>query len=189
MIPAFNISGVLPPYVGSSPTEAAGRAPYQTTMREIATRLCTSKERVPLLRGLVQFRKALQGIGITSGFQWIDGSFCEDVEGRYGRPPGDVDVVTFFIRPPAHRDAAAWTAFVLANRALFDKTQTKPRFGCEAFFVDVGLPPPYVVPQTTYWYGLFSHQRVTHVWKGILLVPMISDDDDALAHVNELTFP
>ena len=35
-------------------------------------------------------------IGIGSGFQWLDGSFLENVEMTEKRDPGDLDLVTFF---------------------------------------------------------------------------------------------
>ena len=188
MIPPFNASGVLPPYVGGSPADPHGRSPYTTTMREIAERMCTSPERVTLLRGLIGLRQALRALGIPAGLQWINGSFCEDIERIHGRAPGDIDLVTFFVRPPAHRADVAWRAFVTANIAIFDKNATKRTYGCESFYVDAGITPGSVIRQTAYWYGLFTHQRATHLWKGILEVPLIVDDSDALAFINGLRF-
>jgi len=34
-------------------------------------------------------------MGIVSGIQWLNGSFMENVEMLEGRPPNDMDVVTF----------------------------------------------------------------------------------------------
>ena len=188
MIPANNISGVLPPFVGGNPT-IDGMSPYATTMTEIARRFCINEERVKLFRGLVSLRADLQSLGFTKGVQWIDGSFCEDVEAIRGRPPGDIDLVTLLIRPPHLVDPSAWTAFVGANTRIFDKVETKKAYGCEAFYVDVGFPAFAVERQITYWFGLFSHQRVTHLWKGMLLVQLVGDDTAALAYVDGLQFP
>jgi hypothetical protein len=43
-----------------------------------------------------------------------------------------------------------------------------------------------VVDDTRYWLGLFSHQRDTLLWKGILKVAMADDNDGAaLTLLNE----
>jgi len=36
------------------------------------------------------------------------------------------------------------------------------------------------VKDTSYWYGLFSHQRETAVWKGMIELPLASDDEAAV---------
>lgn len=159
-------------------------------MSEIARHFCTSATRVKLFRGLVDFRKALIGIGITEGIQWIDGSYLENVEVTRKQPPKDIDIVTLFVRPVALRGSLpAWTAFFNANKALFDRLQTKAKYGVDASPIDVGLPAFQVYSQITYWYSLFTHQRVSYLWKGILAVQLVGDDDDALAYVDTLTFP
>jgi hypothetical protein len=188
VIPAWNQSGVLPPFVGTSPADRSGVSPYSATMREIAERFCTSPRRVQLFRGLVSFRKALLGVGISQGFQWINGSYLENVETVRGASPKDIDLVTLFVRPQLHQDQAAWNAFFVANRSLFDSKATAAAYGCEAFAIDVGLSAFLVAPQITYWFGLFTHQRVTLIWKGILQVPLVGDDDDAIAYVDTLRF-
>jgi len=45
------------------------------------------------------YRAALRDLGLN-GVQWINGSFCEDVERTRGRPPGDIDLVSLIVRPP-----------------------------------------------------------------------------------------
>jgi len=75
-----------------------------------------------------------------------------------------------------------------ANPSLFDKTATKKEYGCEGFFVEAGFPAVLVHRQITYWFGLFTHQKVTFLWKGILQVPLQSDDSDAVAFVDTLKF-
>jgi hypothetical protein len=188
VIPPLNLSGVLPPFLGPSPSVISVMSPYVTSMGEIAQRFCKSSERVNLFRGLVAYRKALLAIGISQGVQWIDGSFCEDVESILGRPPGDIDLVSLFIRPPHATVQADWQAFFVTHINLFSNVHTKPSFGCDAFTVDVGLPAYQVFPQITYWFGLFTHQRATLLWKGLLQVPLVSDDDAAIAYVNTLVF-
>lgn len=186
MIPAFNLSGVLPPYVGASPAVPAGLSPYDTSMTELAEALVTSADRAAILRGFIALRQRLQALGITDGYQWCAGSFCEDIEKLEGRSPGDIDVVTFFVRPPHAQDQVAWAAFVSANAPLFDATQTKTAFRCDAYFVDANIPLPAVITQVTYWHGLLGHRRTSHLWKGILRLPLVSNDADALSHLDRV---
>lgn len=184
MIPPFNLSGVLPPYVGTSPAVPAGLSPYDTSIKEMAEALATSAERAKILRGLIALRAKLHALGVTDGYQWCAGSFCEDIEKIEGRNPGDIDVVTFFSRPSHASDNKVWGALVLANADVFDAAQTKASFQCDAYYVDGNTVLPNVINQVTYWYGLFGHRRSSHMWKGILRVPLVSDDADALNHLN-----
>jgi hypothetical protein len=187
VIPPFGLSGALPPFVGVDPTDAVGASPYATSMSEIATTLATTPERAKLCKGLLELRKELRALGLIIGTQWIDGSFCEDTESLHGRPPGDVDVVTLLVRPPPLQTAAAWSVLVAGNLDIFDAPRAKAKYGCEAYFIDVGFAAHFIIPQITYWFGLFTHQRVSHMWKGMLQVPLVSDDDVALAHVDAVT--
>lgn len=186
MIPPFNLSGVLPPYIGASPAIGAGLSPYDTSINEMAEVLATSAERAKILRGFISLRVKLQSLGITSGYQWCAGSFCEDVEKLEGRSPGDIDVVTFFSRPSNASDSQAWAALVAANSDIFNAAKTKSAFQCDAYYVDGNTVLPKLINQVTYWYGLFGHKRSSHMWKGILRIPLISDDVQALNYLNRV---
>jgi hypothetical protein len=173
-IPPLTSSRVLPPFVGDSPTMAAAMAPFTVGFAEFARRFGDGAERDRLLRGLVAYRAALRAAGLT-GFQWIDGSFVEDVETLRQRPPADIDLVTF-VRLPA---GVAASDFAAAHELLFDHGEVESRFGCDAYVVDLGLGarrPERLVAQARYWYGLFSHQRASALWKGMLKVDLDSDD-------------
>ena len=169
-IPSFTPQGVLPPYVGS-PTNGAGFAPYHVSLLEFAQHFATSKPRVAILQGFMQHRGRLIAAGVR-GFQWIDGSFVEDIEKTESRSPRDVDVVTFHGRPPHLSDPLAWNTFVNANMELFDPAQSKTTFHVDAQYVDFGFGPVATVRATSFWYGLFSHKRVVGLWKGLIEVPM-----------------
>lgn len=179
MLPGFNASGVLPPFVGENPGMEANRAsPYETTMRGFAEQFGQSAPRREILRRLLAYRQALRGVGITTGFQMFDGSFIEDCERLRSRPPSDLDVVTFSHLPvPPHQVAE----FAQQHIALFDRDAVKEAYSCDSFFVDLTKDARYIVADTMYWYGLFSHQRDTFMWKGLVTVPLMSDDVDALA--------
>lgn len=174
MIPAFNQSGVLPPFLaGSAPSDPRAVSPYETTMLHLVQRYGTSESRRKQLNGLLQMRRALRQIGVTDAFQWIDGSFCEDIEATESRDPGDIDIVTFGTLPS--RFTSVQHALSL-HPELFSPTQSKQKYSCDAYFVDMNLPSKAVHYHTCYWLGLFSHKRVTSLWKGMLSVPLISDD-------------
>jgi hypothetical protein len=129
------------------------------------------------LGGLLDLREAFRTIGITDGFQWINGSFVEDTETNRFRPPDDIDVVTLANRPDP--DPVAWRHLVRTNIKLFDPDLTKASFGCDAYFIDLLKKSDIVVADVTYFFGLFSHQRNTGTWNGMVRVPLRSDDQVA----------
>jgi hypothetical protein len=144
----------------------------------IATKLCGSNQRKGIFRGLLNYRKELAKLGFTVGFQWLSGSFTEDIETLEKRHPEDVDLVTFFHRPTVAKDNAAWQAFSTANMALLRSRFVKPVYECDAYFVDLDTVPSNVVNNSRYWFGLFSHRR-TGIWRGLLQVSLAVTQDDA----------
>jgi hypothetical protein len=179
-IPVFNHSGVLPPYVSTSPADPNGVSPYRTTVDDCVARFNTSNERRVILQGLLNYRHQLRQFGLV-GFQWLDGSFLENIEQLQNRPPGDIDVVTFFYRPAVFTDDAAWATFVNQNLSVFHPAQAKTNFHCDGYFVELGSVPGAIVRETTYWFGLFSHQKVTGIWKGMVEIELPVNDVDAQA--------
>lgn len=172
-IPAFNPSGLLPPFTGTT-AAARGMSPYRTELAELVTRFATTKERIEILEGFLLYRRALLNLGIT-GFQWVAGSFTELIEAIEGRAPRDVDVVTFIRRPSTIRNPADLAQFAAAVGPLLAAANTKPAFKCDAYGVDLDSGfAPSLVDQTRYWFGLFTHRRVHHTWKGILEVPLLT---------------
>ncbi|AMJ61976.1 hypothetical protein AXW83_18220 [Bosea sp. PAMC 26642] len=176
MIPAFGPSGILPPFIGPSPVDRAKVSPYEVTLTELVSRFGTSKERLQILRGLVAYRAALANAGIVQGFQWLDGSFIEDCETHRGRGPKDIDIVTFAYRPIAVSAPQDWATFVAANDDLFNPVKTKADLSCDAYYIDLNKAPHLTVLDTAYFNSLFSHQRDTAQWKGMLVVKLQSDD-------------
>lgn len=149
-------------------------APYVTTMDAFAGRFATTPERVEILRGLLLYRGELLRLGLTQGFQWIDGSFVEDVEGSRGVPPQDVDVVTFFHRP-RNVDLNALIQLPVRHPQIFNNADARAQYRVDAYFQPLESNPAFLVKSTRYWFGLFSHTR-TGVWKGMLEIPLLSDD-------------
>jgi hypothetical protein len=180
-IPPFTPSGALPPFLGNDPSVHAGLSPYQTTLTKLVDRFATSPERKKILDGFLKHRAALLSLGII-GFQWLDGSFLEDIETLKNRPPADIDIVTFVWRPQQYvNDQAAWDVLIQQNLGVFDPTMAKATYQTDPYFVDIIFGPQFVIQQTAYWFGLFSHQRVTSLWKGMLMLPLDTHQDDAAA--------
>lgn len=105
-----------------------------TDLLTVINRLGTTPERRLLINGLLDYREALRNIGITRGFQLIDGSFTEDCEIVKGRPPGDIDLLTYAYLPVPAADVQN---FMQSNLSLFHPRMAKQTFHCEAFFIDM----------------------------------------------------
>jgi hypothetical protein len=45
-----------------------------------------------IIEGLLRLRATLRQAGLDRGFQWVNGSFTEDVETEQRRAPNDIDV-------------------------------------------------------------------------------------------------
>lgn len=166
-IPAFDgILNVLPPHIGD-PTRPEDLSPYACTMAEICDRFPVTPKRKEILEGLLNFRAELITLGIH-GFQWLGGSFVENIEAQEIRDPGDVDVVTY-VRIPA--DLHSLDAKFRSKPALLDRTAVKANYCVDHFLVPLCSAPTRVVDLTRYWYGLFSHRR-DRVWKGMLVVDL-----------------
>lgn len=186
MIPAHNQSGVLPPFIpGAAPTDSGATAPYNVSLVDIARKFATNEKRVQILQGLTSYRKALRDVGIVDGFQWLDGSFVEKVESTRGRPPNDIDIVTFSFRPKLSGDTNDWRQLIQSRPDLFDPEESKRLYHCDAYFVDMSMDPRVLVSQTKYWFGLFSHQRETFLWKGMLEVSLAEDESDLMAFLDK----
>nr|WP_189619327.1 hypothetical protein [Novosphingobium colocasiae] len=167
----------------------AWSSPYNCTAIELVQRFSTSSHRRRLLQGLFQFRSQLREKGIVSGFQWLDGSFTEDVEAD-GRQPNDIDVVTLAYRPESLAlNLQGWRDFVheQGNGGIFDRTRNREEFTCDTFFVDLNSVPYLVARQAAYWSGLFSHRRETFQWKGMLALPLHEDDTEAIVALGGVT--
>lgn len=174
MIPAFNHSHVLPSFEGDRLTSARS-SPYAVEATSLVQRLAGSPERRVILAGLFRYRAALRSLGFVRGFQWLDGSFVENVEAREGRSPNDIDVVTF-VYPPGGMKSGQVQQLLDEHPELFRHEQCKEGFHCDTSIVNLTTSPEWLVKQSRYWYGLFSHRRGDALWKGMLELPLESDD-------------
>ncbi len=186
MIPNFNQSGVLPPFLpDDSPVNPNAVSPYKVPLIEFVKHFNTSKERKKILLGFLNYRAYLKKNGIKDGFQWIDGSFTEHIEDTQKRPPKDIDVVSFIHRPSDFSSYHEWRAFITLNPSLFSQPHIKKQYMCDAYLVDMDLDPKHIIAQTAYWHGLFSHQRDTYLWKGMLQISLADSEIDSLKSLRE----
>lgn len=171
--PLLAAPAILPPFIGSDPTSPASRSPYQVGIEEVVQRFATSRRRIEILRGLLDYRRELRRLDLGAEFQWLAGSFVENP----GREPRDVDVVTFYRRTAdqigtLRADSSRWQRLQILAKS------PKADFLCDAYLVNMVNPGAALVAQSHYWYGLFSHQRGSLAWKGMLQVNVASADDD-----------
>ena len=180
-IPAWNSAGVLPPIRPSASGHSRDRSPYIVDLAMVFDRFATSPERMAILDGLLRFRADLHSAGIVSGFQWLDGSFLEQIEVLEGRAPKDMDVVTFFDLPRGQDQRS----LAQSHSALFDLKQVKESYAIDAYFTVLGQQTDqWQVSNIAYWYSMWSHRR-DGLWKGFVQVDLNPEQDsDARAILN-----
>lgn len=173
MLPPWNSQGVLPPIRPGSKGNDSDRSPYSVTLPYLVERFASSSERVHILEGLLNYRQALHAVGIVSGFQWLDGSFVEEIEQVETRAPRDVDVITFFYLP----DGMDQAQLARDHSHLFQTQQTKSQFLVDGYpFVLGGPTANHVINRIAYWYSMWSHRR-SGLWKGFVQVNLAPDED------------
>lgn len=171
-IPRFDHNNALPPHLGD-PRDKSHLSPYQCTILELCHSLATTRDRIDILKGYIKFRIRMTQMGIIYGFQWIDGSFLENIEVSENRSPKDLDVVTFFGGSTAINHANIMASFPeFGNPDL-----SKLNYHLDHYPVDYTFRPDVTVEFTRYWIQLFTHKR-NGVWKGILRLPLNTDIDD-----------
>ena len=126
-----------------------------------------------MLKGFVQFRLDSYAHGINNTFQWIDGSFVEDKLLREKSEPNDIDVVTVINIPSTEQ-----TALIRAFPEFANSIKSKHKYHVDHYIADISNPVS-AVRNTQYRIQLFSHNR-RGVWKGMLEVPLYSDNTEDL---------
>ena len=175
-IPDWDDSGLLPPFL-DNPASPSDRSPYRASLSETMIRFgSASVGRRGLLSGLLNFRAALHGVGLTRGFQWIDGSFVENVESSRGRAPADIDVVTFFYIPDGHTEESFASAFP----DFFNPRAMKWDFGIDAYLAGINLNDlETIASRAAYWHDIWSHTR-EGLRKGYVEVDLDPGEDEAV---------
>lgn len=182
-IPFFDHNRVLPPYQGSEPTSSDQVSPYDCSIIELCHRFATSNERIAILEGFISFREKMTSEDITSGYQWLDGSFLEDIEALEKRPPKDIDVVTFYAGKfeKAPGIIVDVNKNIISNFIEFAKPRlAKVKYRVDNQPVDISTNPFTIIEATRFWIQLFTHRR-NQVWKGILRIPINTPVEDQQA--------
>lgn len=174
-IPNFDHNHVIPPFVGT-PTNPNDVSPYNCSIVEFCNHFATSPQRVDILKKFLQFRHKLNQFGITNGFQWLDGSFSENIEVSQQRPPEDLDLVTFYGGLTHQQFTDIQQNFI----EFISPLSAKQNFKLDHYAVDFCFDPYVTVESTRYWIQLFSHNR-QKIWKGILKIELNTPIEDRYA--------
>jgi hypothetical protein len=172
MIPKFDHNNVLPPHLGN-PSLPSDLSPYECSTIEVCERFSTSKERIAILKGLIEFRIRLNEKGVINGFQWLDGSFLENIEISENRPPRDLDIITFY----GGLSDAQQNDILHTFPEFVSQKLSKDAYKLDHYAVDYCYDPNATVELTRYWIQLFTHNR-SGVWKGILRLPLSTPTED-----------
>ena len=168
-IPGWNTMGVLPPIDTEFPTSVE-RSPYSVALLDVVMRFSNSPARRKILTGFLEYRNTLHTLGYHQGFQWLDGSFLEDVNTLERREPRDIDVVSFVRHPVECSPPPDLWASIGHNMA-------KARFYVDSYFVEMDeITPEEIVARSAYWYSMWSHRR-NDAWKGFLQVDLAPVED------------
>lgn len=166
----WDIHGVIPPVIGDD--TSTQRSPYEVDILTFVQMFSLSKARIAILKNFLYYRNFLYDNGVTTGFQWVNGSFTENVETLRQRPPNDIDVVSFITQSDAISDE------------LSDHDNIKQTYRVDGYFVDLNDDPEELVTWTAYWYSMWSHQRETKLWKGFFKIPFSTQaDQEALSYL------
>lgn len=181
-IPSFDHNLVIPPHLGN-PALPNDVSPFKCTTVDLCNKFSTSPKRIEILKGFLSFRNKLNSFGLVNGFQWLDGSFLEDVETREQRPPNDLDLVTIYWGYDLN-----FQQNLMQNFPEFaDSILSKQNYFLDHYPFDAFYSPVATVEQTKYWVQLFSHNRDS-VWKGMLQIELNTPNEDtqALQYLNSI---
>ncbi len=116
-LPSWNSLGLIPPIDEQQPASIE-RSPYTVLLTDFVLRFGQTQPRRMVLDGFLKYRAALHAAGLVSGFQWVDGSFLENVEAIETRAPNDIDVVTFFDLPAGKSQMDISSSFMIYSLLL-----------------------------------------------------------------------
>ena len=171
----WSADGLLP---GNDPSKPVSRirSPYRVSLLDFVQRFGFTGERRRLLRAFLSYRGRLHSSGIVAGFQWVDGSFVEDVERTREKDPGDIDVVNFMHVPGVGGEEQ----FYEQHRDLFDRFTLRHDYDVDAYNVAMDPLEPatvdFAINNAVYWYSVWSHTEDS-TWKGYIQLSLDVADD------------
>ena len=172
ILPEWDFNGLLPV---ADPKDRRQEicSPYPISLDELVDRFGITLMRRKLLLNLFDYRKALYDAGVSGGFQWINGSFVENVENRRGRGPADIDIFTVYAVPHVLKTENLEKNFP----HLFNREQVRDRYLVDslgAWPVDI-QPNTFLVKKFLELYNIFSYTR-KGVKKGFVQIPLCKYD-------------
>ncbi|MBK5413321.1 DUF6932 family protein [Pseudomonas sp. TH31] len=177
MIPKWNPEGLIPPVNEQNPA-GMDRSPYEVDLLVFVDRFAISLARCDILQGYLSHRSELHKMGMAEGFQWLDGSFTENIELTDQRAPRDIDVVTFTSEGDEFYDGLQPDQLRLLGATREEQSCIKNQFKVDFYVQSLTDAPERLVEITSYWYSMWSHRR-TKQWKGFLRVDLAPAQDQA----------
>lgn len=178
MIPEFIKSGVLPPYIFDSEDEDLNGklSPYTCSSLKLCKRFGTTENRINILKKLLLFRKKMHKENIRIGFQWLYGSFVENIEVSQKREPKDLDIITFY---RGFSESGIQELKKTFPEYLSPKSSLKKyNLDHSAFIMDIS--PEFTVELLMNSMQLCTHTRKGE-WKGILRLEINTPEEDETA--------
>ena len=170
-IPEWTAQGIIPPKISDQPNLAYS-SPYPISLVDLIGRFANTPERRKLISGFLSYRKILHNFGFINGFQWIDGSFIENIEMLDKRSPNDIDVVTFLEDDISISDD---------DLSELEYHHIKSKYFVDTQYLELAkITPREITEYSAFWYGVWSHKR-NHIWKGYLKVELAPDEDNQAA--------
>ena len=169
MIPPFDKNHVLPPLIGDA-NNPHSYSPYVCDIMEFCQRFATTRARIAILKGFVDFRLVCVVNGIR-GRQWVDGPFVEDIEASVNRDPRSV-IVTSLIEIHSQEEA---NRLVQNFPAFVDPRLSAKEYKVEHFIFVINQSPDDIIFFSKFWNYLFGHNE-RGVWKGMLEIPLYEND-------------
>ncbi|MGK0162473.1 DUF6932 family protein, partial [Pseudomonas mosselii] len=131
-----------------------------------------------ILEGYLEHRTELHSMGMDEGFQWLDGSFTENIELIERRAPNDIDVVTFTPADDIFYEGLSHEQSRLLGLTRDDKAYVKGRYKVDFYVQSLSDAPELLVEMTSYWYSMWAHRR-SKQWKGFLRIDLNPWQDQA----------
>jgi hypothetical protein len=169
----WNIHGVIAPIAEGEDGVSDNRSPYKISIIDFVKNFSYTQDRCHIISKFLDYREKIYQLEINEGFQWVDGSFTENVEELRQRPPSDIDLVNF-IYQPSQINEEYWAE----HGYVFDHDIAKQNYLVDSYWVNLSVnDKEYIVNQTAYWYSMWSHQRDTNIWKGFYQIALTPQDD------------
>lgn len=183
-LPDWNPRGFLPPRL----TPAWTSSPYLVSLEQVIERFGYTERRCHLIGGFLDMRAELRRIGFERGFQWLAGSFLDEVERIEERDPGDIDTCSFLYNPESVQDDFELAVFLADHGHITDRKQAKKKYLCDSFLIplqagQLAFNPESLAARMIHWIQLFGNEKQTEIVKGILQVDFETMDEDAGARM------